>query len=105
MNSKQIIILVNNQVVDDQVPVHHHHLALVTALELPQHPVVGPGLGLHPGDDDAALLGPHHELAGDGWLEAETVDAGRELLILAVTRLHLVLAHRLLDVPAKYLLC
>ena len=71
----------------------------MTLLELPQHPVVGPGLGLHPRDDDAALLGPHHELAGDGRLEAEAVDAGREVRILAVTRLHLVLSDGLLDVP------
>ena len=52
-----------------------------------------------PADDDTSLLCAHHELAGDGRLEAETVDAGREVLILAVARLHLVLAHRLLDVP------
>ena len=92
-------MLTDKKFVEDDVPVHHHHLSLVTALEFPQHPVVGPSLCLHPGDDDAALLGAHHELAGDGRLEAETVDAGRELLILAETRLHLVLAHRLLDVP------
>ena len=100
-----IAISVDNKFVDEAVPVHHHHLALVAALELPQHPVVGPGLGLHPGDDDAALLGAHHELAGDGRLEAEAVDAGREFLVLAVARLHPVLAHRLLDVPDKCCLC
>ena len=37
-----------------------------------------------PADDDPALLCAHHELAGDGGLEAEAVDAGRELRVLGV---------------------
>ena len=35
-----------------------------------------------PGTDDAALLGPHHELAGDGRLVAQAVQTRRELGIL-----------------------
>ena len=37
-----------------------------------------------PANDDPALLCAHHELAGDGGLEAEAVDAGRELRVLGV---------------------
>ena len=37
-----------------------------------------------PADDDPALFGAHHELAGDGRLEAEAVDAGGELGVLGV---------------------
>ena len=52
-----------------------------------------------PADDDPALLGAHHELAGDRGLEAEAVDAGRELRVLGVGGLHAVLTHRRGEVP------
>ena len=54
-------------------------------VKLPQDPVIGPRLGLHPADNHPALLSAHHELAGDRGLEAQAVDARRELRVLGVS--------------------
>ena len=51
------------------VPVHCHHLALVTPVKLPEYPVISPALGLHPADDHTTLLSANHKLAGDGGLK------------------------------------
>ena len=76
-------------------PVRAHH----SLVKFPQDPVIGPRLGLHPADDHPALLGAHHELAGDGGLEAQAVDAGRKLRVFGVGRLHAVLTHWRGEVP------